>query len=266
MVASLCRTGGNSRFAMVDAKELVEVPEGVNATSAACMVETYLAAFQCLHLAESEDNRYKKTSLFGKTVLIIGGIAMVGQAMIDLAFLTGASTVYVTARKKHHEFIRSLGAIPLSMKVEDWMPVVKCRIDVIVDAYCTEHHSTISSALHPGGKMVCIRTKASMLEEDPGILWHAEALLSQFGISPLSQTYTYDVYESWEENLDLCKDDLAHLFEMLRKGIIEPPISDCIPLAKVPQAQGIYQTKRVQGYFVCEPWLVQKKRTPAGFS
>jgi NADPH:quinone reductase-like Zn-dependent oxidoreductase len=262
-VASLVRSGGNARYVVVDASKLIDVPSEVDPPSAACMLETYLAAFQSLHLGESEETRYEKSSMLGKIVLINGGIAMVGQAMIELAFLAGAHVVYVTAREKHHDFLRSLGAIPLSMKFEEWLPTVKGRMDLIVDAYCTNHYTEMAGALNPNGKMVCIRTKSSMLENDPGLLWQAEAFLTKMGMSPLTQTFAYDVYESWEENIDLCKDDMVHLFNLLRKGLVEPPIADCIPLSKVPQAQKIFESKRIQGYFVCEPWL--KKKQKAGF-
>ena len=262
-VASLVRCGGNARYTVIDASQLIDVPEDVAPTSAACMLETYLAAFQSLHLDEPEETRYEKTSMLGKTVLIIGGISMMGQAMIELAFLAGASTIYVTAREKHHDFLRSLGAVPLSMNVEEWLPSVKGRMDLIVDAYCTDHYSETADALDPNGKMVCIRTKTSMLENDPGIVWQTEAFLTKMGMRSTSQTFTYDVYESWEENIDLCKDDMVHLFHLLRKGLVEPPIADCIPLTKVPQAQKIFETKRIQGFFVVEPWL--KKKQKAGF-
>lgn len=262
-VASLVRCGGNARYAVIDAAKLVDVPSEVEPTQAACMLETYLAAFQSLHLGEDDDTRYEKTSMLGKSVLIIGGIAMVGQAMIELAFLAGASTIYVTAREKHHDFLRSLGTIPLSMDVEEWLPSVEGRMDLVVDAYCTNHFSETVDALNSSGKMVCIRTKSSMLENDPGLLWEAEAFLTKMGMSSLSQTFAYDVYESWDENIDLCKDDMMHLFGLLKKGLVEPPIADCLPLTKVPQAHKLFETKRIQGFFVCEPWL--KKKQKAGF-
>ena len=51
------------------------------------------------------------------------------------------------------------------------------------------------------------------------------------------------------------QNDLRYLFDMLHEGHVKPPIADCIPLAKVAETQKLLEAKRVQGFFVCKPWL-----------
>ena len=68
----------------------------------------------------------------------------------------------------------------------------------------------------------------------------------------------YDVYESWDDNINLSKQDLAHLFEKVKSGVIDPPIVERIPLSKVPEVHVMLEAKRIQGFYICEPWL----RTP----
>jgi D-arabinose 1-dehydrogenase-like Zn-dependent alcohol dehydrogenase len=51
------------------------------------------------------------------------------------------------------------------------------------------------------------------------------------------------------------QNDLGYLFHMLHKGKVKPPIADCISLAKVAEMQKMFEARRVQGFFVCKPWL-----------
>ena len=238
-VAALICSGGNSRYLKVNANQLVKVPKELAPNTAACIVETYLAAFQSLHLGQLESTRYAKNSLLGKNILVVGGMAMVGQAMIELAFLAGALSVYVSCRPKHNDFVRSLGAIPLPLNIDDWLPIIEGSLDLVVDVNCSDQSNLTSRALNSGGRLVRIQPKSRTIEH--------ESLLS-----------TYDVYESWDHNTNLSKQDLAHLFQMVKMGVIYPPIAELIPLNKVPHVHRLYESKRVQGYFVCEPWLRTK--------
>jgi len=254
-VAALIRCGGNARYVKTHASSLVRVPKEVDPASAACMVETYLTAFQSLHVGEDHDRRYRTDQYVGKSVLVIGGISMVGQAMIELAQLAGASRVYATATAKHHKFLKRIGAIPLSIGIDEWLllPFVKANMDIIVDAYCVDHYTTTAAALKPGGKMVCIRSKPS--RDEQSLIWHVDARSRTARFHGETTICTYDVYESWEANLALCQTDLTHLFRMLQSGSIKPPIADCFSLAKVSEIHQLLEARRVQGFFVCKPWL-----------
>jgi NADPH:quinone reductase-like Zn-dependent oxidoreductase len=50
-VATLVRTGGNARYISVSASDLVAVPRACNSAEAACMVSTYMTAYQSIRLA-----------------------------------------------------------------------------------------------------------------------------------------------------------------------------------------------------------------------
>lgn len=263
-VAALVRCGGNSRYITVDAKQLVKVPNDLSPPSAACIIETYLAAFQSLHLGEFEQTRYTKNSLLDKNILIVGGITMVGQAMIELAFLAGASNVYVSGKPNHHDFFSSLGATPLPLDVDDWLPLIEGCMDLVVDIYCTDELSGTSRALNAGGRLVRIQPKPKPTEQVlnsslMAFLAAASACaIDSRKIFQESRISFYDVYESWDDNINLSKQDLAHLFEKVKSGVIDPPIVERIPLSKVPEVHVMLEAKRIQGFYICEPWL----RTP----
>jgi len=76
----------------------------------------------------------------------------------------------------------------------------------------------------------------------------------------LSNSQSYDVYEEWDTNLELCKRDLGHLLTLLESKAIQPEVLDRIPLDKVAKAQELLEMKRLPGFLVCEPWLKSKKR------
>ena len=42
--------------------------------------------------------------------------------------------------------------------------------------------------------------------------------------------------------------------------MIKPVVRDVLPLSKVARAQGLLESKRVDGYLVCEPWIKSKNR------
>ena len=202
-VAALIRCGGNARYVKASGSSLVKVPAKVDAAAAACMVETYLSAFQSLHVGEPADSRYSFNCYAGQNILVIGGISMVGQAMIELARLGGAAKVYATARQKHHKFLRSLGAVPLPIGIEEWLPTFSEQMDIVVDAYCIDNYNVTFKSLKQGGKLVCIRSRPLMEEQD--LVWHVDANTDRTARFYGKMICTYDIFESWEGNLRLCK-------------------------------------------------------------
>lgn len=76
----------------------------------------------------------------------------------------------------------------------------------------------------------------------------------------LRNSLTYDVYEEWESNLKLCKEDLHHLLKLLKCKAVNPEVLDRLPLNKVAKAQELLESKRLPGFLVCEPWIMSKKR------
>ena len=202
-VAALIRCGGNARYVKASGSSLVKIPANVDPAAAACMVETYLSAFQSLHVGEPSNSRYSFNCFAGQNILVIGGISMVGQAMIELARLGGAAKVYATARQKHHKFLRNVGAIPLPIGLEEWLPTFSEHMDVVVDAYCIDHYNVTSNCLKQGGKLVCIRSRPLMEEQD--LVWHVDANIDRTARFYGKMVCTYDIFESWEGNLRLCK-------------------------------------------------------------
>ena len=155
-VASLVRTGGNARYISVPSSALVEVPRACDSAEAACMVSTFMTAYQSIRLVTKD-----QFTLNGKSILITGGIEPVGQALIQLCLRAGADNIYATGPKNRHRYIKSvLGAIPLPVEPNDWLPAVKGSMDVVFDLICHDGLDSPYASLNSNGLLVCVGMSA----------------------------------------------------------------------------------------------------------
>jgi NADPH:quinone reductase-like Zn-dependent oxidoreductase len=200
----LIQTGGNAKYIVEHANQLVKVPTKVEACNAVVLVEAYLSAFQILMLGIKGVDRYKCRPLEGKKILIIGGISTMNQAMIELSVILGAQEIYTTSLEKHVDFLQELGATTLDIEEEEWLPIVRGKIDIVVDSLCDDHYDSPWKALNSTGRLICHGIQ-SILNEDPGCLTSIEELWAKTKSACMTQTTKYDVYSYWEENLEESK-------------------------------------------------------------
>lgn len=269
LVLSLTKWGGNSRYVAIEPKKLVKVPNGIDPVEAACLPETYLTAFQVLHLSQSTKIRYDKSSLRGKSILIVGSMANnTGMALIELALHGGVANIYATAKQKHWKTLISFGVMPLSTNPLDWITRLEGTIDLVLatnGGLREDITPTHFRALRPktGRLIMCGRR---VVGNDVPVGDSEENSLTlvcskqKAATRMMNCSYAYDVFEQWEKSLEMCKRDLDHLLDLLRQGVIKPKILDRIPLGKVMRAHELLESKRLSGFLVCEPWMKSKKR------
>jgi len=106
-VAALTKTGGWSSHLLVDAADLVEVPDGISAVQAETVVVNGITAWQMLHR--------KARVRAGQTVLVLGANGGVGSTLVQLAQLAGA-TVIGSASARHHDALRAAGVTPIDYR------------------------------------------------------------------------------------------------------------------------------------------------------
>jgi NADPH:quinone reductase-like Zn-dependent oxidoreductase len=202
MVASLVRLGGNARYTEIAPERLVRVPKDLDPAIAVCVIETHLSAFQILHTGQDPTgNRYQKYALEGKSILLYGGMSLLGKTMIELALLAGALNVYVPAKAKHHELLFSLGATPLDNA--EWIPHLEGQMDIVVDSYVAEHYYQATKALKKSGKVICTGMR-TVPRTDSSWTKHAEQWVERMKPKMSKQTHFYDIFQSWEENFEMC--------------------------------------------------------------
>jgi NADPH:quinone reductase-like Zn-dependent oxidoreductase len=149
-VLSLVRSGGNARYICLTKNNLIKVPEKLHPERAVCLVETYLTAFQALHLGQKGGLRYRDNCFQGQSILIMNGYSPLGKALIELSRLGGASICYglINDDSKNSEggesgsspddmnhrynTLEQWGAIPLSSDPQDWLTLIGRQVDIFV--------------------------------------------------------------------------------------------------------------------------------------
>jgi NADPH:quinone reductase-like Zn-dependent oxidoreductase len=271
-VLSLTKWGGNARFLSVEPGHLVKVPEIVDPAEAACIAETYLAAFQILHFGQSTGVRYRKSSLSRQTFLVLGTMtANMGRALAELSKAAGCDTVFAAAKPKHHQQLSALGIFPLGEEAIDWWERLHGRIDALISFgqdVLPLHYNLLKST----GEVVVVANRKVHVAPDTrrpstGLICSTDTRRPSSGLicsksqsQQRSRTNYYDVYKEWEIDVEKCKRDLSHLLKLLEDRALRPHVLDRVPLHKVARAQDLVESKRLSGFLVCEPWLKIKSR------
>ena len=95
----------------------------------------------------------------GETVLVHGAAGGVGCLAVQLARSLGAGRVVGTASEHNHEFLRSLGAEPVSYRkglTESVQRLVPGGVDVVLDAVGKRTLRTLSPLLREGGRFASV--------------------------------------------------------------------------------------------------------------
>jgi NADPH:quinone reductase-like Zn-dependent oxidoreductase len=270
-VLSLVRWGGNSRYVSLHPKQLVKVQDGLDPAQVCCIPETYLSAFQVLHIGQTKSRRYREDSLKGKSVLIVGSMANnMGMAIIELALHAGAASIYATAKKKHWKNLVARGVMPLAQNPMEWIQRIEGTIDLVLapnGSFREDVTPVHFRALRPNHGQLVLCGRRVVGNDIPIKDWKCDQNQTILACSKnkaltkiMSKSHSYDVYEEWDRNLELCKKDLRHLLMLLEKGKINPKVLDRIALGKVARAQEVLESKRLPGFLVCEPWMRTKQR------
>ncbi|KAG7366614.1 oxidoreductase [Nitzschia inconspicua] len=248
-VAALVLFGGNARYVNVLASNLVQVPRSCDAAETACMVSTYMTAYQALRLVTGEH-----FSLAGKRILITGGVDAVGQALVQLCQRAGASEVYATAPMMRHKYVQGvLGAHPLSPNPEEWPEtIVKGRMHAVFDGTSQAPYHALTN----DGTLVSLGESALMNQQStPGLLGApVSAYWARMKGNILPNTKVYDLWDSFMSNKDAFKMDFEILLHLLKKRFIKPHIAKRISLNEVAESHASLERENPRGVIVCLPW------------
>lgn len=263
LVMSLQLKGSNARYVCAPKDQLVKVSQAVNPDEALCLAETYLTAFQTLHLGQKSSLRYHENSLKGRSVLImVGGYSSLARAFIEVANAGGVDCCYVITKEKDFSTVAKLGAIPLARDPHQWLTLVGRQVDLIVA--CDDHrlHTEVITkdhlkALNNEGEVVIIGQPGvdKSLPFEESTKGHVSKLICKSNRPTLQdRSQSYNVFDSWDKDIKQSKRDLEYLLSLLEKRKVRPQVIQKIPLSKIAKAQSIVDSKRLPGYFVCLPW------------
>ena len=109
-VAALTKTGGWASHVLLDAADLVLVPDGVDAAAAETIVVNGLTAWRMLHRTARVRS--------GQTIVVLGAAGGVGSTLVQLARHAGIEVIG-TAGPAQQDRLRALGATPIDYRTED---------------------------------------------------------------------------------------------------------------------------------------------------
>jgi NADPH:quinone reductase-like Zn-dependent oxidoreductase len=199
VVLALATSGANARYTCLPRNQLVKIPPQLNPDLAVCLTETYLTAFQALHLGQRGGLRYHENSLKGKSILITGGYSPLGKALIELCRAGDAEFCYALTNQSQNktkqskknrggsgsspssddsrhqcEAMEQWGAIPLSNNPQDWLTLIGRQIDILVTVYDPSEHAQSNDSisgdhwkvLRKDGQVVVVSTHPGMSEAE----------------------------------------------------------------------------------------------------
>lgn len=129
-VAELTTIGAYSEYIILPAKQLVAVPEEVNAADAVSMILSYVTAYQMLTRSAKVKERSK--------ILVHRAGGAVGSALLQIGSILKLK-MYGTASADQHDFLKEFGCQPIDCKSEDFVQVVKdlgpSGLDAVFDPF-----------------------------------------------------------------------------------------------------------------------------------
>jgi NADPH:quinone reductase-like Zn-dependent oxidoreductase len=262
-VISLMPAGANARHLCVSSDKLVKVPEGIKDPAvAACIPEIYLTAFQVLHLGQRNGSRYRKASLAGKCILVLGGATALGRALLEVAVAAGSNTVYATGKDKQFETICEAGGAPLGRDAFQWGSILSGRVDMMVaiddsvgSSELRSEHMNLMKALD--GRLIIVTSP----EHDNRSIINLDERTEATGSTTGRKVIHYNVFESWNSDIKQAKRDLNHILKLVVSGSLQPKILERIPLSRVPKAHDLMEGKKLNGFIICEPWIKGRKKS-----
>jgi len=236
---------------VVPAANLCVVPTQLDPADVASLISSYLPAFQALYHGRPRPFRYQKAALKGKRVLVTGGASLEAQAVLRIARWAGASELYITASRDHFPVLRRItGVTVLDDNPEDWLPVVRDRMDVVIDYQYPRNFNAIRKALGRKARLVCIPPR----KKSSPFLAEIERFMDQYHLSLMKRTSWFDFAESFDSYPKELQQDTAFLFRLLSTRQIRPQTDGFIRLKDIPRAHREIQNRPLAGSIICEPW------------
>ena len=254
-VAALVKVGGWASHVLVDAADVVPVPDGVGAAEAETLVVNGITAWQMLHR--------KARVRAGQTVLVHGANGGVGSVLVQLARAAGAKVIG-TASARHHEALRAQGVTPIDYRTEDIPARVRELAPGGVDAVF-DHvggRSAIDSwhLLAPGGTLVAYGSASTRDDEGSkqlpvlkllGRIWLWNALPNR------RRAYFFNIWagRALAKNRfrTRLRADLTQVLAALQRGDITPRIAAQLPLSRIADALRLAESGTVAGKIVLNP-------------
>lgn len=252
--AAVTKTGAWASHLLLDAADLVAVPDDVSATAAETVVVNGVTAWQMLL-------RTAKVPAEG-TIVVLGANGGVGSTLVQLARHAGIRVIG-TASPRHHDLVRKLGAIPVDYRdpamYDRIRQLAPGGVDAVFDHVGGAGLKQSWRLLAKGGTLVSYGTAATKNEEGnsqlPVLKSFARLLL--WNILPNGRKAHF--YNFWAGRRNLAafrgrlSEDLANVLRLLAEGVLTAQVAAEFPLADAGAALTLAESRTVAGKVVIVP-------------
>ncbi|MFD8222862.1 medium chain dehydrogenase/reductase family protein [Streptomyces massasporeus] len=254
-VAALVKVGGWASHVLVDAADVVPVPEGVTAAEAETLVVNGITAWQMLHR--------KARVRAGHTVVVHGANGGVGSVLVQLALAAGARVIG-TASARHHDALREQGVDPVDYRAGDVAAHIRALapggVDAVFDHVGGRGITDSWRLLAPGGTLVSYGS-ASTRDDEGSKQWPVLKLLFRVwtwnALPNRRRAYFFNVWagKALAKNRfrSRLRADLTQVFDALQRGDVTARIAAQLPLARVSEALRLAESGTVAGKVVLIP-------------
>ena len=254
-VADLTVSGAYTEYAIRPETHLVAVPEGLDAGEAVALILSYTTAYQLLYRAADLKPDQK--------ILVHGASGAVGTALTQLAVLNDI-TVYGTASTKKQDYVAALGATPIDYSTQDFVAVVDAAtqgegVDAAFDAISLDNFRRSYQVLDDQGKLVTYGLYNAAMSSTAGESWGIISEFLSFQWQKLMWTWFgdaekevsfYSITGMRSDHPDWFAQDLAALFDLLKKGEIKAAVWRRMPLKDAADAHKLIESRAVKGKIV----------------
>lgn len=221
-VCALLGGGGYAEQAVVDARHVLPIPEGLDFVQAAVLPETVFTVFA---------NVFEGGGLkAGETLLIHGATSGIGVTAIQMAKAAGAKVIATSRGADKARAAKALGAdISLDASADDLEAQIKAAggADVVLDMVGRDYAALNLNSLNVGGRWVVIASlTGAKVEMD----------LQRIMLKRLTLTGSTLRSRPADEKARLTAAVEATVWPWVASGAVRPPVQAVFPLAQAADA------------------------------
>ncbi|MBP2322806.1 NADPH:quinone reductase-like Zn-dependent oxidoreductase [Kibdelosporangium banguiense] len=250
--AAVIKVGGWASHLLVEAADLVAVPDNVDAAAAETVAVNGVTAWQMLHR--------KAKVRAGGTIVVLGANGGVGSTLVQLARHAGIRVIG-TASARHHESVRAMGAIPVDYRDPDMYEQIRKLapegVDAVFDHVGGPGLTQSWRLLRRGGTLVQYGSAATKNEEGNSklpVLKLFAQLMTWNSLPNGKSAYFYNFWAGKRLSRTAFRarlsEDLTQVLKLVDDGVITPQIAARIPLTDAASALTLAESRTVLGKVV----------------
>lgn len=221
-VCALLGGGGYAEMAVVDARHVLPVPDGMDFIQAAALPETVFTVFANVFEAGALKS--------GETLLIHGATSGIGVTAIHMAKAAGARVIATSRGAEKARAARDQGAdLSLDATADDMAAAIADfgGADVVLDMVGADYAALNQNALNPGGRWVVIATLTGSL---------AQVDLMRLMLKRIVLTGSTLRSRPADEKARLARAVEKTVWPWVAAGLVRPPVDTTFPLARAAEA------------------------------